>query len=245
MSGIIIGSILLIYIFIAYLITKGIVRFFQKKYLFKYLFIGFLIFPFWDLLVAKGIASTYHFLFLQPVVYEMPEKNKEGKYDSLGESLIGTGGLNFNEKELIKMYPNIRNEVSEFIELSAYQFKTHPFEKDIERVLLRVYLNTDKFKFDIIDKSKARFVQKFEKEKIIDFWLLNIQIKNLIILDTKKNKTLSKTSSIYVSGFKFMNWIRENVFIWIMGNTQRAIFQGASSYSKKRLKKEIFKIKGL
>ena len=84
MSGIIIFPIVLIYIFVAFLIYKLVLKNTNKKFFSRMIFIGILTFPFWDLIIQKGIKTIFEISgVLEPKIYAYPEKDVNGMIESL------------------------------------------------------------------------------------------------------------------------------------------------------------------
>ena len=73
-----------IYIFIAFLIYKLVLKDTNKKFLSSMVFIGILTFPFWDLIIQKGIKTIFEVSgVLEPKIYAYPEKDENGMIKSL------------------------------------------------------------------------------------------------------------------------------------------------------------------
>lgn len=83
MSGIIILPIILIYIFVAFLIYKIVLKSTDKKFFSRMVFIAVITFPFWDLILQKTIKTIYQFPgVLEPKIYAYPEKDENGMIES-------------------------------------------------------------------------------------------------------------------------------------------------------------------
>ena len=220
----------------------------DKNALYLFVFMFFLLLPFWDLVLQKGIKTYYQVFMSNPTVYAYPEKDKNGKVESLAADKISTisssGYLSERESfnKLLKRY-----NVSDFLELYMINsFKKENIngkiitkqdnEKDMAYV--RVYLNQDEIKYDLIEDEsqfKARYQVLGEET---DFYIIKkIDVK---IWDKKKNILLGKGSELK---FPFIDIDKEKFrykfLFWITGNDMNLVrVKSVDNYNK--LFKELF-----
>lgn len=250
MSGIIIFPIVLIYIFVAFLIYKLVLRNTNKKFLSSMVFIGILFFPFWDIILANIIVLAYK-PFATYTIYEYPQKDKDGKIESIGGGLLNYNFDSdfFNKKEfdeyLNKKFPDIKNKVSDFIEFPTKTVYRNEFNKiRIKEEVAKVYLNKDIDFVEIKDKYEARYATKVEEE-YKNYGLLGIRVGKTVIFDTTSNKELASSPIFFIEGNEAMLNIRNNIFV--SGGSQTPMFGGVGIISepKEKMIKELFNIKGL
>jgi len=204
--GMIIFPILLLYVFVSYVIYKIILIGTEKKFLSIIIFILILLLPFWDLMLQKSVKTFYEiFSLLEPKVYSYPEKDKDGKIESLGLCDV-TNILKTNLDEE-KIYIHYSKFVKNFVELSVYDPKS--FNKKKKIILL---LNNNTYKY--IDKEEARYVfNVLPKEK--KFFGL-YKIYKVEMIDVKTKKILGKSTSI--SFGNDLAYIREKLLLMVTGN---------------------------
>jgi len=220
----------------------------DKNILYLFVFIFFFSLPFWDLILQKGIKTYYQVFMSNPIIYEYPEKDKNGKVESLAADRISTisssGYLSERERfnKLLKRY-----NVSGFLELYMINsFKKENIngkiitkqdnEKDMGYV--RVYLNQDDINYKLI-KDENDFTARYQvlaEEK--DFYVLKkIDVK---IWDKKKNILLGKGSKLK---FSFIDIDKEKFrykfLFWRTGNDMDLVrVKSVDNYNK--LFKELF-----
>lgn len=250
MSGIIILPIFLIYILFATVMYKATAS--------KVVLVVVLIFPFWDLILKKGIYIVHDIVRGEPTIYAYPEKDKNGKVESLSHHF--TGRITFKDfkdkrklrKHVSENYLNVKNNVSNFIE---YKLSIYEDNKIVKYQISKVYLdelyNTDANHqkwYEFIDKSEARYTRK-SSEKLYFSGLFSITERG--VYDTREKKFFYKTHSLYINEISFMEYIRKNIF-WLQSasGSGRAMLSVSSrtmfSYSTTgKLDKRLFDIKGL
>ena len=88
------GIYILFCIFVSKIITvllkENLAVKINKNALYLFVFTFFLLLPFWDLVLQKGIITYYQVFMSNPTIYEYPEKNKSGKVESLAVDKIST-----------------------------------------------------------------------------------------------------------------------------------------------------------
>ena len=62
----------------------------DKNVLYLFVFMFFLLVPFWNLVLQKGIKTYYQVFMSNPTIYAYPEKDKNGKVESLAADKIST-----------------------------------------------------------------------------------------------------------------------------------------------------------
>ncbi len=141
MSGLIIVPIILIYIFIAFLIYKLILRSTNKKLFSRIVFITLLIFPFWDVLLQNVTAIYYSSLNPNFKVYHQAELDKNEKVESIAY-LTTLDDLKYYTPEQLDKYDSKRfNLVSDFLEFLVKD------EEGKEKILKIKKLSQGNYKF--------------------------------------------------------------------------------------------------
>lgn len=141
--------------------------------------------PFWDLLLQKGIKTYYETFMMESQIYAYPEKDKDGKIESLG--LHGFGEVNIdylNDDQAMKRLSSIFSPyIKDFIEIRVYDDKNSEYLK-IENSIkhdkyltfenskfhdVRISMNTknNNYKFIHNKKNSARFVVNVVEESSI------------------------------------------------------------------------------
>lgn len=248
MSGLIILPIFIFYVIVGFLLIKFILKIFKKKFSNILLLLIVILLPFWDLLFQLGIRSFYQVFLLNPIVYEMPQKDNAGKIESIGKSLTFHMSIDDirNEQRLAyrlnKRYPNLKEKVSTFIELKSrigrYEDKTN------KNIIVKVFMRNNNY--EIIDKTEARYIVK-RNENVDDTHFLGYVIgKTFIqIYDTQKDIVIAETLVMGVSGIKFMEYIRRKYFLMYVGPRERKMFSVRGAGYADRMIDEVFKIEGL
>ena len=207
MSGLIILPILIAYIVFAIFMSKITAS--------KIVLIVILVFPFWDLIIQKGIKTYYQIFESEPIIYAMPEFDKDGKIESLG--LVDIYYTSFEYFKTAKDFEDFKKykkglyeKVSKYVELTAYMQG-----KDTKQI--RVYMGDDVSKrYEFIEKQKARYQVIASKPESYLFGFYKKRMYRLI--DTKQNnKVLAESYAIsFVDGK--MRYFRRNV-LWWQGGT--------------------------
>lgn len=162
MSGLIIVPIYIIYVVVGFIVFKWVLKLFNKRLNSIIVLTIVIIFPFWDIFAANGILKILSYT-TKPIIYDMPEKDKDGKIESIGGELtfkIARETLESTEKRkklLNRAYPNIKEKVKYFIELKTDlgNGNYHP----TKNLMAKVYLDPNSKKdYEIIEKSEARYI---------------------------------------------------------------------------------------
>jgi len=202
MSGLIILPILIAYIVFA--------MFMYKLTTSKIVLIAILLFPVWDLIIQKGIKTYYQVFESEPIIYAIPDFDKDGKIESLGLGDVTTEPISiFEKKENYKIY----TKVDDFIE-----FSTVSDEHDLLK-LIKVFIKNKKY--IAIDKSNARYQILASLPKSYFFNLY--QKRDYTLIDTKQNnKILAKSFEVHFSN-KY-NLFRRNVLFWQTGTGGNLVY---------------------
>jgi len=202
MSGLIILPILIVYILFAIFMYKLTAS--------KIVLIAILLFPVWDLIIQKGIKTYYQIFESDPIIYAMPEFDKDGKIESLGVGDVTTEPISiFEKKENYKIY----TKVDDFIE-----FRTVSDKYDLVK-LIKVFIKNKKY-IDI-DKSNARYQILASLPKSYFFNLY--QKRDYTLIDIKQNnKILAKSFEVHFSN-KY-NLFRRNVLFWQTGTGGNLVY---------------------
>ncbi len=227
MSGLIILPILIMYILFAIFMYKITTS--------KIVLIVILLFPFWDLIVQKGIKTYYQIFESEPIIYAMPEFDKDGKIESLG-----LGDVTIEPFEYFKSENNfdnfkkqeIYNKINKYIEFMIYTRKGIYGKKEIK--LIRLSFSGKKpIKYDFINKQQARYQLVASNPISYGFH----QKQDYRLIDTlKNNKVLAKA---YVIRFVTkMKDFRRNILGWQSGvNGKELLYVGGLNNTYDMLKK--------
>ncbi len=250
MSGLIIIPIYIIYVIVGFIIFKLILRLFKKRLNSIIILAIVIIFPFWDIFAANGILKILTYT-TKPIIYEMPEKDKDGKIESIGESLTFTiQKETLDDKEelkklLKKRYPNIDEKVKYFVEFKTNLWIKNKFDKT---VIAKIYLGTNSKKdYDIIEKSEARYIKFYNRDfpkdsSFLGFTIFRSQVE---VYDTKQNKIIAIAPTVGVGTPHFMNLFRGGILMLISGGGGAPMFSTKSIVTAGELRKQLFDIKGL
>jgi len=200
--GMIIVGIFIIYCIIGLAVSIITYKFTKKvKYLILVI-IFFTLLPTWDLLIQKAVKEYYVTFKMEPKIYAYPEKDENGKIESLGLVNV-TNKLN---KDLYKhnLYDYYSKYVDKFVELTTYDAKAINKEEKI-----RIYLNEQKYKFEKIKKQTARYIIKESKPISCVFDLCEKYTYKII--DTKNNILLAEVIKVYFTNNNFAFYFRQNI----------------------------------
>ena len=211
MSGLIILPILIAYILFA--------LFMYKLTTSKIVLVVILLFPFWDLIIQKGIKTYYQVFESEPIIYAMPEFDKDGKIESLGLGDVTLEPIEiFQKNETYDIYQKINN----FIEFGII---------DYNHKIVKVFMKNKSY--EITNKQMARY--KIILMRPVSYFLGLYERIDYKLIDTqKKNKVLAEAYEIrFTNKYDF---VRRNILWWQSGNGQSMI-----SVKKLTNLKEVFK----
>ncbi|RXI36128.1 hypothetical protein CRU99_13605 [Malaciobacter mytili] len=236
MSGLIIIPIYIIYVIVGFIVFKLILRLFKKRLNSIIILAIVIIFPFWDIFAANGILKILTYT-TKPIIYEMPEKDKDGKIESIGDSLtlsyISIDELK-DKKKLEKFKSYLREDnISEFIEYKLYSEK-----------IAKIYLNPNSKKdYDIIEKSEAKYIGTYNRDFPKDSSFLGFTIfrSQFEVYDTKQNKIIAIAPTVGVGTPHFMNLFRGGILMLISGGGGAPMFSTKSIVTAWSLLEELFK----
>ncbi len=220
----------------------------DKNILYLFVLMFFLLLPFWDLVLQKGIKTYYQVFLSNPTIYAYPEKNNNGKFESLAadriSSIASSGYLTEQERfnKLLKDY-----KVSNFLEIYMFDSFTKEIVDNKEVInrdykndmgYVRVYLNQDDINYKLIkDESEfeARYQVLGEETDFHIFKKINVKI-----WDKKKNILLGEGSELK---FPFIDIDKEKFrykfLFWRTGNDMDLVrVKSVDNYNK--LFKELF-----
>ena len=230
MSGIISVPIILVYIFICYLIYKLLIKDIESKTLAKVIFTLILTFPFWDLIVQKGIKTIYQFSgALEAKIYEMPEMDENGMIESFSS---GAWNSIWTEKNVKHIYGKLLKKKIKYIDFILIKK---------ENKIYRFYLKNGEVKSKIIPKESARYSFQLGESKEKLFGLYAIQEKG--VYDHKKKKFIAKSFFwCPIKQFEFFEYIRKKILFLksASGSGAAMVGVGCSSASMDKMNKEIF-----
>ena len=215
MSGLIAVPLFVFYVVVATLIVRYLLKKFKKHLPVAVVVLIVILLPFWDVLGAYLIKGYYE-LTLKPDIYEYPQRDKNGKIESVGASLAGGKFMdNFtDQKKLDLLLKKLKeSNVSDFVEYNSEVYKTNDALEEPQRVLVRVNINNKEKPYEIVKESKARYIGKFLPESKPTFLLFFVVFKNEYgIFDTKKNKLIAKSQAVSIGTPRFMDTLRRNLF---------------------------------
>lgn len=214
MSGLLIIPIFLVYALITFYILKLIFKIFKKNVSIFILLPIVILLPFWDLFLQKGIKTYYELFLLDPIVYEQPVRDEDGKIESFDFSERQIG---FNEKDLkdLKTYSYFFKSISDFVELNIQDSKK---ENNIK--LVRIDMKTGLFK-NITEKKSRYIMKKSTNYKYIFFGLA--KVSKTIIYDRLKNKKIMESRNLRFTDKYFM--FRRNYLLLLRGGSQSDMFK--------------------
>ena len=173
----------------------------------------------------------------------MPEKDKNGKIESIGASLT-KGYIDLDDYNM-EFYKNTyAHKVSDYVEYTART--KNPLYKDKKNLIAKVYLNSNAKKdYEIIEKSEARYIYILVDTKDDTFFGFKIYKSQAEYIDTKKNKTIAIAPSIRVGSHYIMDIFRRVVFMMFSGGGGASMFGTKPLITAKDCKKQLFDIKGI
>lgn len=223
--GVIVLIVNLLYVLCALIVSKVAKHFLSKYYrhIGKVVFVIVLLAPFWDLFIQKGIKTYYQVFDVGTAIYAYPEKDKDGKIESLGvgEKVVrDTSGYLKDQRRLVKLkdyYP-----VSNTLEYYFFDSFEKTVDKDGKVTIkdnykkdfgyARVYLDENPIRYEKLkDESeyKARYQVLgkddsgfFYNKTIIEFW------------DMKEHKLLAKTFKMVFFTKKDNDKFRNKYLLW-------------------------------
>ena len=229
MSGLIIFPILIVYIVFAILMYKLTAS--------KIVLIVILVFPFWDLIVQKGIKTYYQVFESEPIIYAMPEFDKDGKIESLGLGDVTISPVEyFNPKDAFENFKKhnkeIYNKVDEYIEFIVYIRKKIYEKKKIKAIRFN-FSDKVPIKYEFIDKQQARYQLIVSKPISYGFH----QKRYYKLIDTLHNDKILAESYAIKFATKMKDF-RRNIMGWQSGiNGKELLYVGGFNTVYKMLQK--------
>ncbi len=244
MSGLIIIPIYILYVIVGFIIFKLILKLFKKRLNSIIVLAIVIVFPFWDIFAANGILKILSYT-TKPIIYEMPKKDKDGKIESIGESLT-KGYIDLDDYNIEFYKKTYAHKVSGYVEYTART--KNPLYKDKETLIAKIYLGTNSKKdYDIIEKSEARYIKFYNRDfpKDSSFLGFTISRSQVEVYDTKKNKIIAIAPTVGVGTPYIMNLFRGGILMLISGGGGAPMFRTKSIVTGPKLRKQLFDIKGL
>ena len=215
MSGLIVVPLFIFYVVVATLIVTALLKKFKKHLPLAVVILIVILLPFWDIFGALLIKGYYE-LTLKPDIYEYPQRDKNGKIESVGASLAGGRFMkNFTDKKRFErlLQKLKKSNISDFVEFDSEIYKTDSALEDPQKVLVRVYINNKEKPYEIVKESKARYIGKFLPDSKPTFLLFFVVFKNEYgIYDTKNDKLIAKSQAVSIGTPRFMDTLRRNLF---------------------------------
>ena len=210
--GLAVGMMWTLYL-IVLLIFWVILRRFIKRKLYKNIFLAFLVLlPFWDVLIQKTIKTYFEIFKMNPIVYSYPERDANGKVESLGLSDvtdIGNHNLVYNTETkrgyMRPYYDDIPQNVDRYVEVLVYQ---HNLRKRTQNIV-KININKIPYTFENINIKKARY--QIQTTKIEDSFFGFYSKKDFSLIDTKNKKLLAKSAALYFPNHRWYAWFRDDI----------------------------------
>jgi len=212
MSGIIILPILIIYILFAVFIYKLTTS--------KILLILILIFPFWDLILQKGVKTYYQAFKMEPKIYAMPEFDKNGKVESLGLEEVTQRTFEYFKTD--KDFQQYKDTYKTFLKkISQFSEITTSLRNNKTQLVRIFHSNKSLKKYEVVDKQLARYQIVTTAPKAYFFGLYKKRYYRLI--DTNKgNKVLAEAFEIrFTDKYAFF---RRNILWWQTGTGGNMVY---------------------
>jgi hypothetical protein len=201
----------------------------------KIVLIVILVFPFWDLIIQKGIKTYYQVFESEPIIYAMPEFDKDGKIESLGlANIFYTYAYKYDFdtskdfEQFKKRQENICSKVVEYIDMTAYIHEKRKTQ------IIKVYLADDASKrYIFIDRQQARYQIIVSKPVSYGFY----KKRYYKLIDTLHNdKILAESYAIkFVTKMKYF---RRDILGWQSGvNGKELMYVGGVSTTYDMLQK--------
>lgn len=226
--GLIVLIVNLLYILFAFTISKVAKHFLIKYYrhIGKVVFVIVLLAPFWDLFIQKGIKTYYQLFDVGTAIYVYPEKDKDGKIESLGKSKeADREPVDYltTDKLFLKFREKLSG-VSTFVEFYFFDSFEKTVDKDGKVTIkdnygrkgdfgyARVYLGETPLRYEKLkdeNEYKARYQVKgindngfFYEKNIIEFW------------DMKEHKLLAKALKMDFYTKTYDQKFRNKYLLW-------------------------------
>jgi len=202
------------------------------------------------LILKQGINLGYRvYLMSEPTIYAYPERDKDGKMESVGHQ-FASGGIYmkaFKDRQKVlahlnKYHPEIIKNVKNFVEfkITILDGKAHDDKNPNQYAIIKFYLNDESKNYEIIDKSQARYIRKnSEKQGHLFGWFYT---EEMGIYDTKEEKYMVTLTYLGMKSISFMNYIRKNIF-WLQSGSGsgRAMLRVNVGAGYQNTKKEMIK----
>jgi hypothetical protein len=200
---------LLICLFISFLIHY----FIKNKKLTISLFLFLVFAPFWDLILQKGVKNYYEAFLMQPKVYSYPQKDDNGKIESLAAvSLFANSSSDCLSKiekfeKLKKQFP-INTVLEIFLEDSTKQKFNNKFG------YTRINLDENDISYQQIN-DESEFISRYqilaEEKDFFVYKTINVKIwddrKNILLGEGLKLEIPLKNNSFRN---KYLFWEKKN-----------------------------------
>lgn len=243
--GAIVLIVNLLYVLFAFITSKIAKHFLIKYYrhIGKVVFVIVLLAPFWDLFIQKGIKTYYQVFDVGTAIYAYPEKDKDGKIESLGigQSAYRQPASYLSNQEKLQKLQKVYYPVDKYAE--GYFFGTFEevVDKDGKATIkdnygrkgdfgyARVYLDETPLRYEKLKdeseyKARYRVIAKEDngflyEKNIIEFW------------DMKEHKLLATNFGLYFRVKNDKDKFRNKYLLWKSANNIPFSIDGFSSGS--------------
>lgn len=241
--GLIVLIVNLLYVLFAFIVSKVAKHFLSKYYrhIGTIVFIIVLLAPFWDLFIQKGIKTYYQVFDVGTAIYAYPEKDKDGKIESLGIGKMDSVISNyfFNQEKITKYGMEKKKFISGFVERYIFDSFEEVINKrgdveykkikDVPMGYIRLYLNKNLIYYEKI-KDESEYKARYQVKNIIDKGYFYDEVVSEF-WDTNKNILLAKSIGIgFNNGDHYNNKFRNRYLLWKASNGVPFAIEGTGSY---------------
>jgi len=220
---------------IAYFVAKRYYPNYKNRIALGVFFI-ILLAPFWDLIIQKGIKTYYETFKMESTIYVYPERDKDGKIESLG---IYENVSHGNSGYLVGIedFKQLKNAyaVKSFLECYMSDSFTvdkngtvhYNYRKDLGYV--RVSLNSDSINYEKL-KNENEYKARYQIAGTVSKNFLYTK-KEIYFKDTKTNTLLAEGFDIdFTLGSK--NAFRNKFLLWKSANNAQFGIESIGNYGE-------------
>ena len=197
--------------------------------------------PYYDLFIQKGIKTYYETFKMNNTIYAYPEKDADGKIESLGIGKVDSEISNyfFNQEKTTKYGMEKKKFISGFVELYIFDSfeevinKQGDIEykkiKDVPMGYIRLYLNKNFIYYEKI-KNESEYQARYQVKNIIDKGFFYDEVI-AEFWDTKKNILLAQSMGIgFNNGDNYNDKFRNKYLLFRGPSGISMTIQGIGNY---------------
>ncbi len=232
--GMILGTMILVYILISFGVSFLIYKFSKKKILSSIIFILLVTFPFWDLIAQKAIKTYYlDSGLLEPKIYSMPEIDENGMIESIGfdKGLLFYHAMYYHLKNKQNFEKYLMEEINIKFQnrISNYYEFYYPFNN--RNVFCKIYVKKKTYEFSD-EKIDARY--QILKNQEIDLFFGLAKKRTYKIIDKKFGSKI--LANVYGYSFtrtkNISRYVRNNLLMLSSDNVEFFKIQPFNNISK-------------